>query len=200
MNALIECGVTVHQAVSPFTVVGKSYPVGSYVVKAAQAFRPHVRSMFEPQDYPDDIPYPGADPIPPYDSAGWTLAYDMGIEFDRVYEGFDGPFEELADVVDPPKGKIPQFNAEGYLLSPETNDAIVAVNRLIGTGHEIYRLKEPSELGGKVWPPGTYYIEAQSSTGYLLMKMAEDIGLDFVSVDTSPEGDALLLKPVRIGL
>ena len=44
---------------------GKNYPAGSYVVKAAQAFRPHVLDMFEPQDHPDDIPYPGGPPTPP---------------------------------------------------------------------------------------------------------------------------------------
>ena len=44
---------------------GKSYPAGSYVVKTAQAFRPHVLDMFEPQDHPNDIPYPGGPPTPP---------------------------------------------------------------------------------------------------------------------------------------
>jgi hypothetical protein len=34
--------------------------------------------------------------------AGWTLAYQMGVEFDRILDSFDGPFEALADVVSPP--------------------------------------------------------------------------------------------------
>ena len=36
--------------------------------------------MFEPQDHPNDIPYPGGPPTPPYDNAGWTLAYQMGVQ------------------------------------------------------------------------------------------------------------------------
>ena len=44
---------------APFTAGGKSYPAGSYVVKAAQAFRAHVMDMFEPQDHPNDIPVSG---------------------------------------------------------------------------------------------------------------------------------------------
>ena len=56
-------------------------------MKTAQAFRPHVLDMFEPQDHPDDIPYPGGPPTPPYDSAGWTLAFQMGVKFDRVLDG-----------------------------------------------------------------------------------------------------------------
>ena len=85
-NALIRSGVTVHRATRSFTAQGKSYPEGSLVVRTAQAFRPHVLDMFEPQDHPDDFQYPGGAPIPPYDSAGWTLAYQMGVAFDRVLE------------------------------------------------------------------------------------------------------------------
>ncbi|NJD08921.1 MAG: peptidase, partial [Gemmatimonadetes bacterium] len=93
IDALLEVGITVHRATRAFEVSGKSYPAGSYVVKAAQAFRPHVLDMFEPQDHPDDIPYPGAAPTPPYDNAGYTLALQMGFQFDRILDDFDGPFE-----------------------------------------------------------------------------------------------------------
>src|SRR4030095_2994178 len=61
----------------------------------ARASRPHVLDMFEPQDHPNVIAYPGAPPTPPYDNAGWTLAFQMGVEFDRVLEGLTGPFERV---------------------------------------------------------------------------------------------------------
>ncbi|MDX1390550.1 MAG: peptidase, partial [Acidobacteriota bacterium] len=92
VNALLEGGVHVHRATSDFAVGGTQHPAGSYVVKSAQAFRPHVLDMFEPQDHPNDFQYPGAPPTPPYDNAGWTLAMQMGVEYDRILEGFDGPF------------------------------------------------------------------------------------------------------------
>src|SRR4030095_13846808 len=92
VNTLMKTGITIQQASAPFTVAGKSYPATSYVVKTAQAFRPHVMDMFEPQDHPDDIPYPGGAPTPPYDSTGDRLAYQMGVRFDRVLDAFDGPF------------------------------------------------------------------------------------------------------------
>ena len=77
-------------------MAGKSYPAGSYVVKTAQAFRPHVMDMFEPQDHPNDFAYPGGPPNRPYDITGWTLAMQMGVKFDRVFDGFDGPFEKIS--------------------------------------------------------------------------------------------------------
>ncbi len=41
--------------------------------------------MLEPQDHPNDFAYPGAPPTRPYDTTGWTLAYQMGVNFDRLY-------------------------------------------------------------------------------------------------------------------
>eukprot|EP00456_Euglypha_rotunda_P080760 TRINITY_DN78468_c0_g1_i1.p2 TRINITY_DN78468_c0_g1~~TRINITY_DN78468_c0_g1_i1.p2 ORF type:complete len:123 (-),score=14.11 TRINITY_DN78468_c0_g1_i1:12-332(-) len=52
VNALIRTGVLVHKASAAFTVNGKTYPAGSYIVKTNQAFRPHVLDLFEPQDHP----------------------------------------------------------------------------------------------------------------------------------------------------
>ncbi len=70
INTLIKNGVTVHQATGEFHVGGRNYPAGSYVVQAAQAFRPQVMDMFEPQDHPNDFLYEGGPPVPPYDNAG----------------------------------------------------------------------------------------------------------------------------------
>jgi len=106
VNTLIKTGITVMRASAPFTVAGKSYPANSYIVKTAQAFRPHVMDMFEPQDHPDDIPYPGGPPTPPYDATGYTLAFQMGVVFDRVLDDFNGPFVKLTSEATVPPGAI----------------------------------------------------------------------------------------------
>ncbi|HVH56473.1 MAG TPA: M14 metallopeptidase family protein [Vicinamibacterales bacterium] len=130
INALREVNVTVHRATSDFRVGGTPYPAGSFVVFTAQAFRPHVLDMFEPQDHPNVIPYPGAPPTPPYDNAGWTLAFQMGVHFDRVLEPFSGPFEKVTDWnVKPPVGTV---SGSGVLeIDAHQNDAYTAVNRLL---------------------------------------------------------------------
>ena len=106
VNALREVNVTVHRATRDFTANGKSYPAGSFVVFTNQAFRPHVMDMFEPQDHPDDIPYPGGPPTPPYDSTGYTLAFQMGVVFDRILDDFTGPFVKLTTEAKVPAGTI----------------------------------------------------------------------------------------------
>jgi hypothetical protein len=199
VDALLKTGVTVHRATTAFSVNGKTYPAGSFVVKTAQAFRPHVLDMFEPQDHPDDVPYPGGPPTPPYDSAGWTLAFQMGVKFDRVLDGFDGPFERVSTVAHPPGRITGTEPAAGYLLSHHPNDAFVAVNRLLKAGERVYwpsnrRIDNaPSGLGAM-------YIPRAAMTRVVLRQAAEDVGLTFTAVATPPSGPALQLRPVRIAL
>jgi hypothetical protein len=201
INALIKNGVTVHRATSTFKVGDKSYPAGSFVVKTAQAFRPQVLDMFEPQDHPDDFAYPGASPTPPYDIAGWTLAFQMGVMFDRILDSFDGPFEKLDQEALPPAGKVTDLaNPAGYLLSHEVNDSFIAVNRLLQSKESVYWMKSPLTANGKTYPAGTQFIPASSNVLAKLQRMAQDIGLSFDAVDTKPAGDAIALRPKRIAL
>jgi hypothetical protein len=190
VNALIESGVAVERAKSDFMVAGKGYPKGSYVVMTAQAFRPHVLTMFEPQDHPDDIPYPGGAPRPPYDAAGWTLAYQMGVSFDRILDGFSGPFEAVPGVLKPPPGVFEaKPGAAGYLLDHRVNDTFVAINRLLKAGLEVFWLAD-----------GKIYVPAKPAVAALLQKAAQELGLNVESVSDAPSGPAFALKPVRIGL
>ena len=191
VNALLENGITVQRATREFTVQGKTYAAGSFVVLTAQAFRPHVMDMFEPQDHPDNFPYPGAPPTPPYDNAGWTLAFQMGVEFDRILDGFTGPFEKISDWnIKPPAGIVPVVsNAPGYLISPSALDAFVAVNRLLAANETVVRR-----------PDGLFLVEAKPSTIPLLQRIAADRGISFTAATggTIPAGRRLT-RP-RIGL
>ncbi len=202
INALLAAGVQVHRATDDFELKGKKYPRGSYVVKCAQAFRAHVLDMFEPQDHPNDFAYPGGPPIAPYDSAGYTLAFQMGIKFDRVLDGFDGPFEEIKDlVITPPPGRIANAeDAAGFFLSRQTNDSFRAVNRLLKSGEEVRRLQEPFIVSGKTYPAGTFYIARMPTTLPVLKKLAAELGTSFQGSAEAPVKQAVEVKPVRIGL
>ncbi|MEO5822445.1 MAG: M14 metallopeptidase family protein [Vicinamibacteraceae bacterium] len=192
-NTLMKTGVTVHRATAGFTVNGQTYPAGSIVVKTAQAFRPHVLDMFEPQDHPHDVAYPGGPPIPPYDSAGWTLAFQMGLEFDRVLDAFDGPFERLTTFIEPKATVAPLANAAGYLLSAAENDAARTVNRLLAAGATVARY--PQHPAG----PGTWFVEGAAATG-VVTRAAAELGVTVTPVAAKPAGDSVPIRKARIGL
>ncbi|MGD8277089.1 MAG: M14 family metallopeptidase [Gemmatimonadota bacterium] len=197
IEALLENGVEVERATGRFQVAGKTYPAGSYVVKTAQAFRPHVLDMFEPQDHPNDFPYPGGPPTPPYDNAGYTLAFQMGVRFDRILDGFDGPFETIEGVdVTPPPGRITGSGRAGWLLGHQTNDAFIVINRLMKAGEDAFWMAEP--FGS--YEAGTFFIPSSGRAGDIVQTAAQELGLSFEATGSRPAGTAFRLRPVRIGL
>ncbi len=193
VNALVKNGITVHRASAAFTASGKRYPAGSYVVKSAQAFRPFVLDMFEPQDHPDDIPYPGGPPTRPYDSAGWTLAYQMGVAFDRVLDGFEGPFERVSGLQKPAAGIVTGTGGAGFIMSHAVNDAFTAINRLVGAGEAVsWIMTGPRQ--------GAFFVAAKATTRAVVEKLAVDLGLSFEAAAARPPGDAVSLRRMRVAL
>ena len=201
INALLKSGSAVLRAREAFEAGGKTYPQGSYVIKCDQAFRPHVLAMFEPQDHPHDVLYPGGPPVAPYDSAGWTLAYQMGIVFDRVLDGFAGPFEKIRSPARLPAGKVEGSpKTAGFLLDHRVNDSFIAVNRLLKQGEEVYWIKDSMAVDGRTYPPGAIFVPAGAETLAKMKMAAESLGLSVAGVEAIPGGEALRLRPVRIGL
>jgi hypothetical protein len=197
INALILSGISVQKATADFTVKGKAYPAGSYIVKTAQAFRPHVLDMFEPQNHPNDFQYPGGPPIRPYDAAGWTLAYDMGVQFDRITDGFDGPFQTV------PYGQLQSAPIQavntaqgGYLLSAKANNSFIAVNLLLSQGVKVYRLPNGISAVADAGP-GTFFIPSNAKTQ--LQKVAGDLSIRVIGSAKLP-ANAIKISALRIGL
>ncbi|MGE5837100.1 MAG: peptidase, partial [Acidobacteriota bacterium] len=195
VNALREVGVTVLRATRPFDAQGRTYPANSYVVMTAQAFRPHIMDMFEPQDHPDDIAYAGATPTAPYDVTGYTLAFQMGVQFDRILDGFDGPFEKLTDLAKPPAGSIRGGQTPvGYYFSHKANDSFIAINRLLAAGEDV------SWLWNGPMGYGTFYVVSKPTTRAILQKATTDLGVNFEGAATAPTGPSAKLRKLRIGL
>ena len=194
INILIQSGIKVEKASANFSVAGKNYPAGSYIVKTNQAFRPHVIDMFEPQDHPNDFQYPGGPPIRPYDAAGWTPAFTMGIEFDRVLDDFNGPFETIAyGSIQKPIGKINAgTETVGYSFSTKENAAYYAINTLLAMGVEVYKNKDQ------------YFIAVNKASNNKIQEAIETIsaekGVVFNSVSTKPANMNDKIMPQRIAL
>ena len=92
LNNLIRLAIDVHEADESFVADGVSYPEGTWVVPMDQPFALYVKNLFEVQHYPDLVKYPHTWQglvrpqkfpdayLPPYDVAGWTLPYQMGVK------------------------------------------------------------------------------------------------------------------------
>jgi hypothetical protein len=190
VNILIKSGIRVEKATAHFKVGGKEYEAGSYVVKTNQAFRPHVIDMFEPQDHPNDFQYPGGPPVRPYDAAGWTPAYTMGLEFDRILEPFDGPFETIPYGEEQKhKGSFTKLaGAVGYTFSTKENASFILINDLLKEGIEVEKNSE------------YFYVTASDKAVSILENAAAKHGVKITGVQQKLNMGAVGLKPSRIAL
>lgn len=198
VQALQKSGVQVHRATGAFNANGKSFPAGSWVIQTGQAFRSHVLDMMEPQDHPNDFRYPGGPPIAPYDNAGWTLAYQMGVQVERVLDGVTGPFELVKDVTKMPAGVVAKGKA-GYFVRPEVNDAATVANRLAKANVKATRIPTAFKDGANTWPAGTWFIPAGGAADKVVAQASQDLGVNFAAAGAKP-ASAQPVQPLRIAL
>jgi len=189
INALIKTGIRVEKATAEFTVEGKKYPKGSFIVKTDQAFRPHVLDMFEPQDHPNDFKYEGGPPIPPYDAAGWTPAYLMNVKFDRLLEDFSGPFEKLPYGVAQKADPYTLHTSKGYVLDARSNESFSMVNDLLKNGQTVFRKASN----------GDFYVPYSPKAKTLMDGVIKTSGLFISPVQSKPSG-LTKIEPSRIAL
>jgi len=90
--------------------------------------------------------------------------------------------------------------ASGYLLDHGVNDSVIAINRLLAAGHDVYWLDDSIEANGGHYPVGTIYVPASDGVGAELSEMAESLGIPVDGVATRPNSAARKLAPVRVGL
>ena len=198
LRVLDRGGIEMHRATDEFTAGDATYPAGTYVLYAGQAFQAHLKDMLERQEYPDRRLYPDGPPEPPYDMAGWTLPIQMGVDVDRIDEPFDADVEEV-DEVPPPEGALRASADYGYALSSQSNMATTAVNRLLEEGYTIHRTGEPMDAQGETKPEGTFVIKSDSdATRATLEAMSDELGLEFTGLAEAPDVDTYAIDQPEI--
>ena len=192
-DALLKSGVSVHRTATALEAGGRTYPAGSFVVKAGQAFGAHVLDMFEPQTYPA-----ASMTTAPYDVTGWTLAFQMGVKFDRLPLSAVGPLESV-EAATPPQGSItgPPEPA-GYFLSHHVNDAFVVVNRLLRAGNDVYWLRDRTV--GSSAGTGVIYVPIGPAVQGVIEDAARQLGVTATGVAAAPAGRTMKLGEPRVGL
>lgn len=200
VNVLLEGGVEVNRAEASFSVDGTRYVAGSYVVDAAQAFRPYIVDLLEKQAYPDTRLDPTGAIRPPYDIAGWTLPMQMGVEVDFIGKEIDADLVRIQGLVEISSGSVSGSARYGYALSHATNSSVKAVNRLLADGERVHWTNEPSRVGRTDLAAGTFLIEAGDATQSRIEDLASELGVDFVGLGTQPTENLTQLRLPRVAM
>jgi hypothetical protein len=128
LRRLMLGGIEVQRAQQPFTAAGKSYPAGAYVLPAGQPFRGYLLDLMEPQKYPEIRTGQTGPTKRPYDLAGWTLTFQMGVAVDRI----DDPFAAKLQPVSELPLAVPGLDAR-------QNSAYLAAAALLAQGASVRR-------------------------------------------------------------
>ena len=128
-NVLLAGKVEVWRAAEGFQAGGQSYPAGSLVVPMAQPYRAHAKDLLEAQHYTP------VNDRPPYDVAGWTLPFTMGVRADVVDAPFTANLIKVDSVV-PEPGRI-AGSGEMFVLRNRTNGESRAVAALLTAAQSV---------------------------------------------------------------
>ena len=104
-------GLRVSALTAPVTIDDQVFPAGTWVIPMDQEFAELARQLLDAQAYPDLREYAEGPPEQPYDAAGWTLPYQMGVKVVAV----DEPLSDEARAAGstptqarPPSGRSPR--------------------------------------------------------------------------------------------
>ncbi|MGH7458461.1 MAG: M14 family metallopeptidase [Longimicrobiaceae bacterium] len=200
LNVLRRGGVEVHQATAALQAGGERYPAGTRVVLAAQPYRLHAKDLLEPQSYPDRRRYPGGPPDPPYDAAGWTLPFQMGVELVRVDRPFDTAGLVALDSVPVPPGASggKRAGAPGVALDPRLNSVHRAIHEVLKDGGRVTFSAAPVVAGKESWPAGTPVVSGVAGLDERVAAWSREWGIDSWGLAEIPAGR--MLEGLRVAL
>jgi hypothetical protein len=134
-NLLIEGAVEIQRATAAFTAGGETWPAGTDVVVLSQPFRAYAKTLLERQHYPVRRLAAGAAAERPYDVAGWTLPYQMGVDVVTIEKPFDLPAMSRLERATIEAARIEGDPRPGhYLIDARGNGGSIAINRLLAAG------------------------------------------------------------------
>jgi len=188
LRVLRRGGAEVHRARADFTVGGRAYGAGSYLILLAQPFRVHIKDLLEVQRYPDRRLYPGGPPTAPYDLAGWTLPLQMGVEAVTVDEPFSTTLFERVDLIDPLPGRVTGSGGGGVILDMRSTAAYRAAFEVLGAGGKVVH-----DANGRLIVSGLSDLERRAEN------WAREWGLDGELV-AEVSGSVSPIEGLRVGL
>ncbi|MGH9346851.1 MAG: M14 family metallopeptidase [Vicinamibacterales bacterium] len=189
-NLLIEGAVEVHRATSAFSAGGQTWPAGSDLVLMAQPFRAYAKTLLERQQYPVRRLAPGAAAERPYDVAGWTLPYQMGVDVTAIDAPFDlPPLAPLAHAAIEPARIDGDSRPGHFVIDARGNGGSIAINRLLAAA------RRPS------WrPDGAVIVTHSRRAAEVTTRIAKELGLPITARRGRPPAGLEPIARARVAL
>ncbi|MDF1612814.1 M14 family metallopeptidase [Stygiobacter electus] len=196
MIEMLQFGaVEVNWTDKEFKLGNTIYPANSYVIYLAQPNGKYVKDLFEEQRYPDLRKSRSETPIRPYDVAGWTLPYLMGVKFYTI----EKPFELETKILTHPnyyEGSVENSNGN-YFVSPSglnVNSALI--NKLQKQNIPVYWNSKQIDQ----FQEGSVFIPMNENSKKAINELAKEFHLKIYSANVKEQSLLKELKKVRVAL
>ena len=188
-------GVEVNWTDKEFKLGSTIYPANSYIIYTAQPYGKYVKDLFEEQRYPDLRKSRSETPIRPYDVAGWTMPYLMGIKFSMIEKPFSLDVKLLSDA-NYTVGNVEESIGNYFVVPSGSNINSALINKLQKQNIPVFwntaKVNELSE--------GSVFVTANETSKKALSDFAKELHLKISSISLSDKSALKELKKVRVGL
>ena len=206
LNRMAMLGIKLYRATASFESGGATYAEGTWVVPMQQPFAAYVKSMFEEQRYPDLAQYPAlwqgiVRPqkfpnayLPPYDTAGWTLPYQLGVKVVAATEPLKATLAPIENA-SPRAGRVEGDPRGVYLLSPQAMAASSLSTESSGRAGTFQEPGGHSAYQGSPAPPGRGWFDRpafrdRSSNRWRQIWLSRSLGASSTDAVESSHGEA----------
>ncbi len=198
---LLDGGVEMQRSLESFRVAETVYPPGSDLIMMAQPFRAYVKTLLEKQEYPVRRLAPNQPPERPYDVAGWTLPWQMGVELDRIEQTFQPPpTVKLEQSTITPERVWGDRRPTYFVIDGRGTGASIALNRLLAANATVSWSSTPLELEGFTYAPGAIVVRDSEPVRRVVERLAIDLGLRVTGERGSLPDRLVPVARPRVGL
>ncbi|HOI28740.1 MAG TPA: M14 family metallopeptidase [Melioribacteraceae bacterium] len=200
MIEILQLGaVEVNFSDKQFIVDNTIYPANSYVIYLAQPNGRYVKDLMEEQSYPDLRKSRSESPIRPYDVAGWTLPYLMGVKSFQI----DKPFVLESRIISEPnypEGIVPFNEGKFFVAKSGLNVNSTLINRLHKNNESVYWITDPSIINGKEYERGSVLVQVNSKSKEIIKQAAKDLHIQFDIAGDIEKEKMKEIKKLKVGL
>jgi hypothetical protein len=200
-EVLLHGGVEIYRALEPFRADGEPYPAGTDIILMAQPFRAYAKTLLERQNYPARRSAFGGVPERPYDTAGWTLPQQMGVDVLTIARYFEAPpMSRLQVSAIEPARVWGERRPSLYVIEGRGNGGAIAVNRLIAAGASPAWITGALNVGGYRYEAGSIVAPLVKGLEPVVAKIAAELGLRVDGLRGKPPAGTRRIGGARVGL
>ncbi len=192
-------GVEVHFSEKEFKIDNIIYPANSYIIFNAQPNGRYVKDLFEEQRYPDLRKSRSETPIRPYDVAGWTLPYLMGVDFFTIDKVFSLEAKILSDA-NYQVGEVSGSSGNYFIAQAGSNINSTFINKLQKENIPLNWNVERIRIEQQEFAEGSVFVPVNEKSKKVVNDLAKELYLKILSVDLVDKSKLKELKKVRVGL